>query len=173
MSNCKYVVNEEGGDFILEIPSISSSAGSSDLRASLLDYFSKLEINPWDILKSLKQVEKKLVVPEQIDSFILGQNSLKYVYKNFKNLELKNKFNHISSLLDTHWKNANISIKNPIYTQNIVYCAFDEQFDYEYNKKYDIIFINTVNGLNEESRTPINPTGSSGNPGGQIGKQLS
>ena len=26
----------------------------------------------------LKQEEKKLVVPEQIDSFILGQNSLKY-----------------------------------------------------------------------------------------------
>ena len=44
-----------------------------------------------------------------------------------------------------------MTTKNPIYTQNIVYCAFDEQFDYEYNKEYDVIFVNIVNGINEES----------------------
>ena len=150
MSKCKYIINEENGDFILEIPSSLSSADPYDLEQSFLSYLAKEEIDPDVLLDSLKKIEKTLVIPEQIKNYVIGQNSLRNVYRNIKDVDLKNRFIHLNNILLNNWNSNKKSGKNPTSKQNIVFCAFDENTSYEYNKDLDIILVNTINGINNE-----------------------
>lgn len=150
MSSCKYIINEESGDFILEIPSSLSTGDIYDFEKSFLSHLSNEGIDPEKILESLKKINKNLVIPESIKNIVIGQNSLRNVYKNFTNVNEKNKFVHLNNILLENWNSSGKKDKNPTSKQNIVFCAFDETINYEYNKDLDLILINTINGVNNE-----------------------
>ncbi len=149
MSNCKYLIEDGSGNFVIEIPTISSLQNVKDFKTSFYNYLSSVEIK--DFLSSLKEIDKKLVIPEQVNGIVLGQDSLNSVFENFKNTDLKIKFRYLSKVLTELWRTKkDDKWRNPVTIQNIVFCAFDEGLDYQYDSKNDIVYINIVNGINKD-----------------------
>ena len=102
MSNCKYLIEDGSGNFVIEIPTISSLQNVKDFKTSFYNYLSSVEIK--DFLSSLKEIDKKLVIPEQVNGIVLGQDSLNSVFENFKNTDLKIKFRYLSKVLTELWR---------------------------------------------------------------------
>lgn len=153
MSNCKYTITKTNGEPLLEVPSFSTDANNADFKKAFINQLMTEGINPEDLLLQLDTTTKQLVVPEEMMGFVMGQNSLKGILYNVKDQGIKDKLGHVNRVLANNWKNTPMVErgKNPTSTQNIVFAAFDESIDYEYNQDTDVIYINSIDGINYES----------------------
>lgn len=139
MNKCKYIITLSDGS-LLEIPSVKVAGGFEDFKDSLLNW--SLNLSSEEDIKStvtkLSNIDKKLVVPEEIKGIVIGQNSI----NNLKLKIQKNRTNlsHIKKIA----KALNIDTK-----ENIVFAALPDEINYQYLPESNIILVNNAKQVNE------------------------